>query len=111
MKERGIITDEQSGDLAISVRRDATGKITSGLVIDDVTKQNQVHILTFHAGELKEHPTVGVGLSSLLLSHDNLLAKHKIREQLEADGQNVSYLNIKTTVDNKTEIQINANYK
>lgn len=110
MKSKGILLDQQTGDIQVNASRDKQGLITGGFMLGNVTKQNQVTIITMHPAEIKEAPTVGVGISSMLMSEETLLYKHKIREQLEADGQRVSYLNIKTTEDNKTDIQINANY-
>lgn len=111
MKGRGILLDPQTGDLQIEVRRDAHGLITGGLVLGDVTNQNQGLILCMQPGESKEHPTLGVGLTSLLFSNDVLLYKHRIREQLESDGFKVTYLAMAITPDNKIDIDLNASYK
>lgn len=105
-KETGIILDKETGDLDIRVIRDAEGKIVQGLQIDDITKQNISLILNMHPGELKEHPIVGVGIGNILLDHDYLAYKHKIRQQLGVEGMQINHLEIKGQ-----NIEINANYK
>lgn len=109
MRNLGFVRN-QTGELEIKPVRDSLGKIIRGLIIGDVTQQNQAQIISMNAGELKECPTLGIGITSLLLSHETLLAKHRIREQLEFDRQRVSYLDVKI-VDNSIDININANYK
>lgn len=76
-------------DLDIKVERDRFGKIISGLVIGDILHQNQAILLGIRKGELKENPSVGVGLSDMLLSHDLTDIRNEIRQQLEMDGQTV----------------------
>lgn len=56
---RGILTDSESDDLMINVRRDATGKITGGLVVGDSDEQHIEHNLMCNRGEIKEYPTIG----------------------------------------------------
>lgn len=111
MKKRGITIDQKTGDLSIKIKRDKDGLITNGLNIGDVTKQNQAIIIYMHPGELKEKPTVGVGISSMSLSHEYLEYKHKIREQLEADGYQINHLDITNDQQNKPNIEINAQYR
>lgn len=111
MKQTGITINEKTGDLKVKVSRDSLGLITGGLLVGDVQKQNQAIIIYMYPGEMKEKPTIGVGICSMLLSSEALHYKHKIREQLEADGFRVNYLDIKVTADNSTDIQINAEYK
>lgn len=110
MKEKGFLLDQATNDLIVKVTRDDLGMITGGLVLGDVTRQNQKNIIFIHPAEIKEAPTVGVGIDSMLMSEETLLYKHKIREQLEADGQRVSYLDIKVSVNNEIDIPINASY-
>ena len=76
-------------DVTVAVRKDAAGKIAEGLVVGDILRQNQALILVLHKGELKSDPSVGVGLSDMLLDHDLLTWKREIREQMELDGQTV----------------------
>lgn len=105
-KERGILVDRTANDLKIDVVRDSSGKIAQGLLLGDVTEQNTMLILKGQPGEFKEHLTVGIGIDNMLLDHDYLLYKHKIRQQLGADGMQIKYLEI-----NKQDIEINAKYK
>lgn len=104
-KETGILLNE-SGDLDIQVTRDVEGKIAEGLCVADITKQNIKLILDMHPGELKEHPLLGVGISNILLDHDYLRYKHKIRHHLGVEGMQINHLEIK-----EQNIEINANYK
>ncbi len=110
MKSKGILLNTETGDIQINVIRDASGLIMGGFVVGDVTQQNQATIIMLHPAELKRAPTIGVGLSSIINSHETLLYKHKVREQLEADGQHITYMDIVTTSNGKIDIQINANY-
>lgn len=110
MKKTGWTLNEETGDLNIKVSRDSLGLITDGLMVGDVQKQNQAIIIYMHPGEMKEKPTVGVGVSSMLLSTDALLYKHRIREQLEADGFRVNHLAIKAEQGDKLNIEVNAVY-
>jgi hypothetical protein len=57
-------------------------------------------------GELKEQPTVGVGINNMLLDKDYLLYKHKIRQQLDVEDMQIKQLEI-----TRQNIEINANYK
>ena len=86
------------------VRRD--GLIVGGMVVDDILQQNQAIILDAHAGEIKSSPTLGVGVSDILLDHDPTAWKRRIREQLELDGQRVDALRVGTN-----KIEISAKYK
>lgn len=111
MKQKGISINEETGDLHVKISRDSLGLIAGGLVVGDVQRQNQAIIIYMQAGEMKEAPQMGVGIMSMLLSSDTLLYKHKIREQLEADGFRVNHLEMETDQDNKLNIQINAIYQ
>lgn len=93
MKEKGIILNADN-NLDILIRKDATGRIIQGLQIDDVTKQNTYLIIEQHPGEVKAYPTVGVGISDMILSHDVLAYKHRIQKQLDAEGMNVTTLKV-----------------
>lgn len=110
MKEKGIRINVETGDLDIKVKKNDTGLITDGLIMGDVHMQNQAIIIYMYPGEMKEKPTVGVGVNSVLLSNDTLLYKHKIREQLEADGFQINHLDITNDQNNKLNIEINAQY-
>ncbi|MDR3350712.1 MAG: hypothetical protein LBN98_03560 [Prevotellaceae bacterium] len=84
-------------DLRIHIIRDATGLITSGLAIGDVTAQNQAIILVAHKGEFKEHPTLGVGLNDIINDNNSSFWEHRIAEQIQADGQHITRLSLDET--------------
>lgn len=111
MKQTGLTVNEETGDLNVKVTRDSQGLITGGLVVGDVAKQNQAIIIYMHPGEMKEAPQVGVGITSMLLSSEVLLYKHKIREQLEADGFRVNHLEVVSEQTGKLNIELNAVYR
>lgn len=92
-------------DIEVNVKRDGYGKIVSGMIIGDVARQNQAIILSMRKGDLKENPSVGVGLSDLLLDHNILSIRSEIRQQLELDGQTVNYVKI-----TESSIAIDAKY-
>ena len=92
-------------DIAVDVQRDASGLITSGLVLGDILHQNQALILVLHKGDLKSDVSVGVGIDRMLLDNERLTWTREIREQLEMDGQTVE----EVAIDNKS-IKINAQY-
>ena len=75
------------------------------LLVGDTTAQNQAVIIASHKGEFKEQPSVGVGISDMLLDHDSLAWRQEIREQLEIDGQTVNKITV-----TKTGITVDANY-
>ena len=104
-KDIGIQLDEQTNDLKISVKRDLTGVITRGVVIGNITTQNQFVLLTAHAGELKNAPTAGVGISNMLLDNNSLFWRMRIREALEDEGLKIKVLDIKNS-----RINIESNY-
>ena len=92
-------------DIAVDVQRDASGLITSGLVLGDILHQNQALILVLHKGDLKSDVSVGVGIDRMLLDNERLTWTREIREQLEMDGQKVESV----IVTDKT-IKIDASY-
>lgn len=106
MKNLGILLNPKTNDLNVQVQRDTESKIVQGFTVGDVTMQNALIILYMQPGELKSHPTVGVGINNMLLDHEFLLYKHKIRQQLVADGMRVKKVEI-----NGQNVEIHANYK
>lgn len=92
-------------ELDIDVIRDDSGKIIQGVRIGSCTAQNQALILVCHKGEIKEQPAVGVGISDMILDHNPLAWRTRIREQLEFDGQNVNDVRITAS-----GISIDADY-
>lgn len=93
-------------DIDIQTLMDDNGKIVSGVVIGDILAQNQALILQTHKGEWKEDPSIGAGISDMLLDENLMLWKREIREQMELDGQTVREVAItgmKITIDSKYE--------
>lgn len=81
-------------DIAVDVQRDASGLISSGLVLGDILHQNQALIIVLHKGDLKSDVSVGVGIDRMLLDNERLTWTREIREQLEMDGQKVEDVRI-----------------
>lgn len=110
-KDRGIqlngtLKQGDLMDLSVEVVKDASGKIVSGLKIGDTLEQNKALILITHPGELKFNPDLGVGISDMLLDHDYLNYRHRIREHFAKDGLKVTHLDL---YENKP-LRIDANY-
>ncbi|MDR0559127.1 MAG: hypothetical protein LBG92_03090 [Prevotellaceae bacterium] len=93
MKGTGIQID-LDWDLLISVKKDATGKITGGLLVGKTTAQNQALIIVANKGEFKEFPAVGAGFDGAVNDENIWLWKREITEQIEADGQRIDALKI-----------------
>jgi hypothetical protein len=106
MKNIGVLLDSETGDLEIRLQYDWRGKIISGLVVGDVTRQNQYLILVAQPGEFKEVPEVGVGLGNITLDNDLLAWRTKIRQQLESEGMIINILEF----DAANELLIDAEY-
>lgn len=88
-KSKGILLDDNF-ELQVKVERDSNGLITSGFIIGDVTRQNQRTILLAEKGEIKEAPTLGVGIASFLDDDSPSDLLREIRENLREDGQTVN---------------------
>jgi len=110
-KDKGIqLNDNLSQgeilDLKIEVKRDSEGKIIQGITVGNTLQQNQALILITQPGENKFYPDLGVGIADMLLDHDYLSYRHRIREHYAKDGLKVSYLDL---YPNKP-LKIDANY-
>jgi hypothetical protein len=81
-------------DLLVKVVRDASGLIVSGLVVGDITAQNQAAILTAQKGEFKEHPVAGVGLNDIVNDDNAMYWEKEIAQQLISDGQRITRLSL-----------------
>ena len=92
-------------DIAVKVKRDRFGRIESGLIVGDILHQNQAIILTMRKGDLKENPSIGVGLPDMVLEHNLMAVRNEIRQQLEMDGQRVNSINVTSAA-----VHIDANY-
>lgn len=93
-------------DLLIAPKRDAQGLITQGVVLGDITSQNQELIIISEKGEFKHSPLVGVGVTTYLDDEvpDNLL--RAVRTELAVEGMNVS----KVRFDSDGKLIIDAQY-
>jgi len=106
-KKTGIQLDSDI-DLFISVEKDSSGLITSGLVIGDTLYQNQYIILSAQKGELKEEPLLGVGIGDMTNDEDLAPWKKSIREELYKDGIAVDTLTISSST---KEMILKADYE
>lgn len=90
MKETGI---QLNNDYDLDIRVKTSGeKIVSGLVVGNVTYQNQAMILVAQKGEFKEHPAVGAGINDICNDNDPTAWKREITSQIEGDGQRIEEL-------------------
>jgi hypothetical protein len=84
--------------IGILIDSDYQPLISSGEIqLGEITPQNQAIIIQCHKGEFKENPALGVGISDMLLDHDPLYWRVRIREALELDGQSVDEVRITTS--------------
>ena len=105
-KNKGILLTDNM-DLDIKIVRDADGKIVSGLQIGDVTRQNQRTIILAQKGEIKEAPTMGVGLASFIDDDDPSDLLREIRANLREDGQTVNSCGFNSS----GKLVVDANYE
>lgn len=107
-KNRDVLIAPTTGDISISTQRNRLGLIEQGLIVGDTTVQNQAIILQSGPGQLKEYPTLGCDISSLV-NDDNIIGwKREITLQLEADGMTVN----EVTIDiHNNKISIDAEYR
>lgn len=109
-KDFGIqYKSDNNGDFAldINVIRDSAGRITSGLVFGNTLEQNIATILIAEPGDLKNNPSIGVGMRSALLDEDLLPYRHQIKEQFAKDGLDVKHLDLY----NLKKFSIDAQYE
>ena len=103
-KSTGILLDDNF-ELVIKPVRDSSGIITSGLVVGNVTQQNQKVLITANKGEIKEDPLAGVGANNYAESHDQAAFAREIRSQLSRDGQTVKTISV-----NLPNVRVEASY-
>ena len=65
----------------MSVKRDAVGYITEGIVIGDTCQQDQALLLMSHPGEWKENPIIGVGIQDFINDDSNVEELHYLIER------------------------------
>lgn len=89
-KMKGIVID-QGFDLKIEVQKDASGKIISGLVLDN-TDYQRCHMITIaQKGEFKANPTLGFGIENYM--RDTVITnsqkfKTELQKELKTDNIN-----------------------
>lgn len=103
---KGIRLDERF-DLLVEMERNDAEEIVSGLVVGEVTAQNQRTILMAEKGEIKEAPLMGVGVASFLDDDNSDRLFREIRMQLKADRQDVKQIRFSAT----GQLEINAGYE
>jgi len=101
MKDFGIqlVDSNDQGnylDIKVDPIVDGNGLIVSGLVLGNTQKQNELLILACNPGEIKHHPTMGVGLADATLedSPDLLSFRHDIRRNYKAEGLKITKLDL-----------------
>ncbi|MDD2345198.1 MAG: hypothetical protein RBS19_03290 [Bacteroidales bacterium] len=99
----GIKLDDNN-QVVVSVKKDSSGIITSGMVVDNINAQRCRIIAEMFPGELKEHPVLGFGISKYLkkVDIDKQQFINELTKQYKADG-----MNTKVTIgNNKFEVDI-----
>ena len=94
VRKIGILIDNDTLDLKVSVERSATGQVIRGLVIGHSLYQNQALILNCHKGEIKEYPAMGAGISDMIADNDVTGWKRDIILQMELDSMRVNHIEI-----------------
>lgn len=102
----GIMLNEDK-EMAIVVKRGSNELITNGLLLGDITNQNQELIVIAEKGDFKEMPKKGVAISNYLDDEtpDSLL--RAVRTELSLEGMNVK----KVGLNSANELVIDAEYK
>lgn len=104
---RGIgIQIDDTYTIVVKPVRDTTGKIVQGMAVGSTIQQNTALILICRMGEIKESPSLGVGIEDVLLDNDYLEWRRRIRTNLELDEQTVNQIKF-NSVD---KLFIDANY-
>jgi hypothetical protein len=83
-KVQDILIDEASGDVT---------SYQGDFVIDDSTRQHQVHLLLSIEGEFKQNETTGVGAINFIDDEGPANFTRKVRQQFTNDGMDVSQVN------------------
>lgn len=101
----GILLDEDTGDIAINVVRDANGKIVSGLTLGDITYQSIRLVVLSDKGDFKEHPVLGVGAERYLKSVGR---EHELRREIAVQLDAVGFGKADVTVSKDGIVEINV---
>ncbi|UWY28796.1 hypothetical protein N4T20_02475 [Flavobacterium sp. TR2] len=81
----------------ILLENDDLKVIDGDFVLGDSTNQNVEMILKLTPGELKEHLETGVAIDRSISGNLDRFLDRTVRVQMEADGFNISLLEIKET--------------
>lgn len=102
----GIMLSDDK-DVVISIKRNSNGLIMQGLMLGDITNQNQELIVIAEKGDFKEIPKKGVAISNYLDDEvpDSLL--RAVRTELSLEGMTVK----KVGLNSHNELVIDAEYK
>lgn len=85
--------------------------VDGDLVIGESTRQHQQLLLLTHKGELREFPTVGVGIQDWVLDDNPGSLNGEIKRQFEGDGMDVQQVKLKVTGGgNISSLEIEAVY-
>lgn len=79
-KKRFGIQLSDGGDLTVR---------SGAIALGDTMAQNEYLLIVSQPGEIKEHPSVGAGMSDMVGGTSSSEAKRRIRESLRADGMTV----------------------
>jgi len=103
---KGILIDNNH-EIQINIKRDNNGFITQGFVVGDITCQNQELIVLCEKGEVKSHPTKGVGIRTFFDDETPENLVRNIRTELSSEGMQVN----KVGFDANQHLVIDAKYK
>jgi UPF0288 family protein (methanogenesis marker protein 3) len=102
----GMMLDDNH-ELQIDVKRDANGLITSGVVIGDITFQNQELIIACEKGEIREAPDKGVGAANYVDDEEPDDFLKAINIELTREGMKVNSIGF----NEENKLDIDAKYK
>lgn len=101
--DRSGILLTQDMEVATQVVRDASGKIVSGFVVGSCVDQEAYLVLSMRAGDLKEDPIIGPGLTRFIRGKVNTSSVQMLIEQ-HFNRAGIDYSNykekIKLTINN-----------
>ncbi len=102
---KGLLLDDNN-EIQVAVVKDADGLITQGMVVGDITFQNQNLIIAFEKGELREAPGKGVGASTIIDDESPDDFVKAIRIELANEGMKVNAIGF----NEDNDLKIDANY-
>lgn len=102
----GVMLNEDK-DMAVLVKRDSRGLITQGVILGNITNQNQELIVIAEKGEFKEIPKRGVAISNYLDDEEPDSLLRAVRTELSLEGMTVE----KVGFNSNNDLVIHAEYK